>query len=86
LRKERSDAFKDNPKAALERFPEYAPLHAANTALDAVNEKYAGTRRGDALVKSVHHRLANALERGTSIPNPQQMLRLVRMEMMDLGR
>jgi len=86
LRRERADSFKENPKAALESFPEYAPLHAANAALDAINEKYAGTRRGDALVKSVHHRLANALERGYSIPGPQKMLNMVRVEMMDLGR
>jgi len=86
LRKERADAFKENPKAALERFPEYAPLRAANAALDAVNEKYAGTRRGDALVKSVHNRLANILNAGGSIPEPRQVLNVVGREMLDLGR
>jgi len=77
LRKERADAFKENPKTALESFPEYAPLHAANAALDAVSEKYAGTRRGDALVEKMHRHLADRLERGEAIPSPQQALGMI---------
>jgi len=78
LRQDLAGVFRGNPEAALARFPVYAPVHEAYKTLEKVSEKYAGTPRGDALVKMVHNRLANALERGSSITNPQQMLGIVR--------
>jgi len=82
LRRERAAAFRENPKAALEQFPEYGPLHAANEALDTVSEKFSGkTRRGDAMVAKMHRHLANRLEQGASIPSPQQAFGMVSLEM-----
>jgi len=80
LRRERAEAFRENPKAALEQFPEYRPLHAANEALDTVSEKFSGTQRGDAMVAKMHRHLAKGLEQGSSIPSPQQAFGMVALE------
>jgi len=77
LRRERAEAFRDHPKAALERFPEYAPLHAADATLEAVSQTYSGSRRGNAIVARMHRDLANRLEHGASIPTRQQAFKSI---------
>jgi len=77
LRRERAEAFRDNPKTALERFPEYAPLHAADATLEAISQHYSGSRRGNAIVARMHRDLGNRLERGASIPTRQQAFKSI---------
>jgi len=43
LRQERAKAFREDPKMALEQFPEYKPLQAADKTLEAVSQRSAGT-------------------------------------------
>jgi len=38
------------------------------------SQKYAGSRKGDALVAKMQHYLAGRIEHGTSLPTPQQAL------------
>jgi len=78
LRKERAEAFKEDPKKALERFPEYAPLHQANEALEAVKtrfEKFKMPQRDkDQVIAVTQKRLANMLEAGHNIPSSQHVV------------
>jgi len=73
-RKEQAEAFKQDPEKALERFPEEARLQSAHEALAAVDQKYAGSRKGNALVAKMQHYLAGRIEHDTAIPTPQQAL------------
>jgi len=74
LRKEQAEAFKQDPEKALERFPEDTRLQTANEALAAVDQKYAGSRKGNALVAKMQHYLAGRIEQDAALPTPQQAL------------
>jgi len=46
-------AFKADPEVALEQYPDDKRISAAKKALDVVNQRHAGTARGDMWVRKI---------------------------------
>jgi len=81
LRRERAAAFRENPKAALEKFPEYRPLHVANETLDAVSQRFSGSKRGDWYVARMQLDLAKRIGHGSPIPDSKQAIRMIKNDL-----
>jgi len=79
--KEQADAFRKDPRRAMGYYFEEKRLNAAWTTLTAVSEKHAGTPKGDAMVEKMHQYLANRIEQGAAIPNPEQAFGIINKAM-----
>jgi len=75
-RKQMAQAFKADPEAALEQYPDDKRISAAKKALDAVNQRHAGTARGAMWVRRMHN-----VARGAAIPSPQQAFAMLNRAM-----
>jgi len=76
-RKQKAEAFRENPKKALENYPGDKRLRAACTTLETVSKRFSGSSKGDEMVARMHKHLANKIESGDSIPTSRQALRMI---------
>jgi len=76
LLQKKAEASSEKPKAVLKEL-ECDPFHAANETLEAISQRFSGSQRGNAIVARMDRYLANQLERGASIPTPQQAFKYI---------